>query len=279
MIANGLHRGVPMWQYLGLEAMGSSHLAALATSPLHYQHLLSRPERETESTNLGSAVHTAVLEPEQFDALYVTEPDPEKVAPGYEKPRATKAFKEARKALEATGRQVIKFEVADRIGEMADAVRANPLVAKLLAKAPEREITMIWDRDGRRCRGRADMLGDIVLGDLKTTRSLPRFSPFEITTFRYHLQLAHYVDGLRRLGRDIKHVYLVAVESSPPYDVAVYEMDEAIAFGALELDELMARLLECERSNAWPGMFPTMQVGHITDRYAAEIAVEAEEVA
>lgn len=282
MMEAGFHRGVPMWKYLGLEAFGSAHLSALAISPLHYQHLMSQGSRDTEATDLGSAVHTAVLEPERFDELYVTEPDPCKVAPGYEKPRATKAYKDARAALEATGRQVLKFETADRIGEMADAIRSNEHVAKLLQRAPERELTMIWDRDGRRCRGRADMLGDGVLVDLKTTRTLRFFSPFEITKLGYYRKLAWYRDGLRRLGREIKHHFLIAAESSPPYDVGVFAMDEAaLEFGAIECDGLMETLLECERTNTWPGMFPTIQIGRVTDQYAADAmaAAEQEEVA
>lgn len=274
MLAVGLHRGIPMHQYLGIEAMGSTHLDALAVSPLHYQYLMSQGSPSTEATELGSAVHMAVLEPDLYSQQFVVEPNPHLVAPDNVKPRATKAYREACAELEATGKTVLRMEQANQIADMADAVRRNPHVAKLLARAREREVTMIWERETKlRCRGRADILGDGVIGDLKVTRSIRYFSPFTVTKLRYHAQQAHYLDGLRRLGRDIKHSFLIAVEPTQPYDVAVFALEEsALEFGAMENEFLFNRLLECELSGRWPGQFEEVQKATVTDQYAADFA-------
>ena len=274
-LSPGFHRGVPMEVYLGMDAIGSTHLSWLKISPLHYAYQLGVEREDTEATGLGTAVHTAVLEPEEFRARYVCEPDPHAIAPTNASPRATNAYKAAVKLLRASGRIVLKRETMEQIDAMADAVRSNPHIAKLLTRAPEREVTMVWERDGHLCRGRGDAIGDGVLADLKTTRSLARFSPFEFTKFGYYRQQAWYLDGAKRLGREFDHVLMPVVESTPPYDVALFAVDsDGIAFGHIECDELMEKLAECERTGHWPGMFPEIQRATVTDWYAAEMASE-----
>jgi exodeoxyribonuclease VIII len=267
-----------MEQYLAMDALGSSQLSWLATSPKYYQWMRSQPREETEATSLGTAVHTAVLEPEVFEQRYVAEPNPDDVAPNNTNKRATKAYKDAVAALEArTGAIVLKRDTIEKVRAMAAAVHAHPHAAKLLAKAPERELTLLWDRDGRLCRGRADFLGPGVAGDLKTTRSLERFSPFELTRFRYYVQAAWYRDGLSRLDREVQHYFLVAVESVAPYDVGVFALDsDALTFGEMEFEVMCRRLEECEASGEWPGQFPEVQVARVTDQLTAELLGDPE---
>ena len=48
----------------------------------------------------------------------------------------------------------------------------------------------------------------------------------------------------------------VAVESEPPYDVALFEPCPETRYAALEdVRRLLAQLAECERSNKWPGRY------------------------
>ena len=287
MIGIGIHAGVSMAEYLALDAIGSTHLSWLDVSPLYYQHMRKLNERDTESTSLGTAVHTAVLEPETFKSRYVSEPDLDEI--GGAKPRATKAYKEAVAVLEASGREVMRNDVSGKVWAMAQAVHAHPLAAKLLRIATERELTMLWDQgfgrpDGsigtRLCRGRADAIGGGVLVDLKTTRSLARFSPFELTKFAYHRQQALYRAGSAALGLKVQHVFVIAVESVAPFDVGVFEMDEdSLSVGENECTELLNRLAECEASRTWPGMFPELQKGTLTDYVIAEAALADLEVA
>jgi hypothetical protein len=67
-------------------------------------------------------------------------------------------------------------------------------------------------------------------------------------------QLAWYSDGVELAGMDQRPSYLIAVESSPPYNVVVYQMtDEDIDFGRRQYEAWFAKLLECEAADAWPG--------------------------
>lgn len=254
-----------MAAYQSIEAVSSTQLGWLAVSPLHYRWMRSQPHVASDAMTLGSALHTATLEPHLFGASYEVEPDPEQVAPGMAKPRATKAYKDAVAAIEATGKVVVKQDAMAAIDKMSAAVRTHARAAKLLDRTPWHEITMLWNRDGRMCRGRADLLGDGVLADLKTTRSLAEFSPWTVTNRRYYAQAAHYIDGAEALGEKVEHFFFIVVESSPPYDVGVFVLDPAaIEFGRVQNERLFRLLDECERTDTWPGMFPEIETAMLS---------------
>jgi len=271
-LKTGVYPNMSMRDYLALDAIGSTHLSWLAVSARNYRYLVKHPPAETSSMAFGTALHAALLEPEQFDARYVAEPDPEVVAPGYQKPRATKAYREAVEAL-GTDRIVLKSDDAARIRAMVGAIRQHPKAARLVAQSKQREMTVLWDRDGRQCRARLDMKGDQFIGDLKTTRNLTTFSPLAITRFSYYRQAAWYRSGLRSAtGEDIKAYMILAVESVPPFDVGVFSFDDALLdAGERECDMLLDTLSECERTNEWPGMFPDVQPAFVTDGLAYQL--------
>jgi len=272
-LSPGLHRGLSMADYQRIDALGSGRLGDLATSPLEYRYRFAHPEPETEATRLGTALHVAVLEPERFEQLYACEPDVEKI--GGAKPRATNAYREACAELEASGRIVLRTEPMTAVLEMALAVRRHPHAAAVLAKAPEREVTALWDRDGRLCRARVDILGDGIAADLKTTRDLARFSPWEIVKHGYHVQAGHYTDGLRRLGREVRHYFLIAVDSAAPHDVGVFVFDDpTLAACQLKCDWLFQQLAECEAADRWPGQFPDVVPAQLPEALVAELAEE-----
>jgi len=265
---------VPMPTYLADPGFGSGKLRWLDRSALHYRHVLTQPREETSATQIGEAVHSAVLEPEMFAASYIAEPDLAQFGDG-PKPRATKAYKEWFAGAMSGGLHVLKPESLEAVLGMATAVKSHKRAAQLLERCPEHEVTMIWERDGRRCRGRVDMLGDSVIADLKTTRSLDRFSPFVISDELYHVQMGWYVDGLARLGRKIAHVFLIAIESSPPFDVGVFTLGhDTIRAGQMHADMLMDRLAEAERTDVWPGMFEEVVEAQLTDRLTEQYAGE-----
>jgi exodeoxyribonuclease VIII len=268
----GIHRSIPMREYLALDALGSTELSWLSVSALNYRYMKdARADRDTESTLLGSAVHMAVLEPDLYAATYCDEPDLDAI--GGARPRATREYKDQLAELAAGGQMVLKPETRFQVEAMAACVRSHPKAALLLARAPERELTLVWDRDGRACRGRADMLGANVLADLKTTRSLARFNPFELTRYGYYRQAAWYRDGLKRLGRPVQDALIIAVESAPPFDVGVFAIEEgSLYYGERECDRLIELLDRCETTGAWPGMFPEVAVARITDQLAAEMS-------
>ena len=276
-LSPGFHRDISQSRYLKIDALGSTQLEWLYVSPLNYRYLKSQPPEESEPMSLGDALHAAILEPRRFAREFVLEPDPAEVAPGNVKPRATKAYRDAVAEIEAAGVAVLRLDAWASIQLMKTAIESHPLAAKALERAPERELAMLWDRDGRPCRGRLDAAGDRLVIDLKTTRSLRDFSPFAVTKYGYHRQAAWYVDGAHRLGRDVEHYLAIAVENSAPYDVGVFTFDAGLlSYGHDDCEELVAKLAKCERSNVWPGQFPEIQQAMLTER---EVAAHADEEA
>lgn len=253
--------------YQAWPAIGSGRLTDLSVSPLYYHWRLEQPDDDTEPLRRGAALHTAVLEPDLFDELYVEEPDPAKVAPDYQKPRATKAFKEAVRSLEASGRTVLRKEVLEEVRAMAAMIHGHKHAAKLLAKAEEREASIAWSHEGRLCRSRPDILGKRFVVNVKTTRSIERFSPWVISDEKYYLAAGHEVNGLIELNWPIDFYYFIAVESCPPHDVGVFHLEQSDLYcGQIQAAALINKLIECERTNTWPGQFPDVTEATISDR-------------
>ncbi len=120
------------------------------------------------------------------------------------------------------------------------------------------------------CKGLADMLVDDpsselvdaldgrpyapILADLKTTSDLPGFAR-QAGRMGYHGQLAHYAAGVQADAGITPAVYIVAVESIAPHDVAVYRLlDADLERGMAYRDELLATLARCEALGDWPGV-------------------------
>jgi len=234
--------------YHDLDAVGKSDLDLIAKSPAHYRFA---EREETDALRLGSAVHCAVLEPDRFAADYV-------IAPPMD--HRTKAGKEQWAEFEAAnaGKTMLNRDEGALALRLAEAVRAHPRAQVLLA-AGQPEVSALWsDPDlGVRCRARYDWLTPegLVL-DLKTTQnaSAAAFAK-AVATFRYHVQHAWYLDGYHQATGDLPLGFIfIAVEKTPPYAVALYELDgEAADYGRLLARRDLARYATARDLDVWPG--------------------------
>jgi hypothetical protein len=244
--------------YHAHSAVSKSHLDQVARSPLHYwaRYLdLNRVVPEpTPAMAIGSAVHTHVLELDQWDARYVSAPD------GID--RRTKAGKAEWEAFTtaATGRTVLPKADADLVMRMAHSVFSHPAAAMLLALPGKAETTHMWTdaATGLQCKCRPDWLTDDgrLLVDLKTTEDAsPRGFAKSIATWRYHVQASWYLDGIEQAtGTRPEQFLFLCVEKKAPYAVAVYAADaEMIAAGAQTAARDLDVLATCKAANAWPG--------------------------
>jgi exodeoxyribonuclease VIII len=238
-------------------AISKSHLDQVAKSPLHYFARYLDPNRvapePTAAMAIGSAVHTHVLELDQWDARYVSAPD------GID--RRTKAGKAEWEAFTtaATGRTVLPKADADLVMRMGHAVFAHPAAAMLLALPGKAETTHMWtdEATGLQCKCRPDWLTDDgrLLVDLKTTEDAGRGFAKSIAQWRYHVQAAWYLDGVEQsTGTRPEQFLFLCVEKKAPYAVAVYAADaEMIDAGAQTAARDLDVLATCKAANAWPG--------------------------
>lgn len=253
---------VPEAEYREIPAINWSNLKHMGTSPLHYKYFRDNPVPDKPAWVLGRAVHTAVLEPDLFEDQYAILPE---VWPdegwkndGKKVVRSGKRWDE----FEAGNhdREIITFGDADKALAMAASVRAHPIARPYLDEPGHRERVLRWTdpKTGLDCKGRADGIGCRLL-ELKTGRDVdPWRFPKAVATYQYHGQLAYYLDGawLDAASYEPTQVPIViAVESSPPYDVAVYGVtEETLSAGRDLYRRLLDRLAECMESDEWPGL-------------------------
>jgi hypothetical protein len=207
---------MPAEQYHALSAIGHSGLVRIMRSPAHLRDYLSNAPEPTPAMQLGTAFHTALLEPDAFVQQFV-------VAPRFD--RRTKEGKAAAEAWDAdnAGKTPLTADQMATIQLMSSSVRAHAGAARLLESGLA-EMSGFWiDREtGIECKCRPDFLamaGEMATGivDVKTCcdASADGFSR-AIANLGYDLQAALYQDGLKALtGRELPF-YFVAIEKEPP---------------------------------------------------------------
>lgn len=234
-----------------------SALNLMRDSPLHYQWGLTHPRADTPAMAVGRATHCAILEPDEYPRRYT-------VAPQYDRRTndGKTAWAEFRAAHE--GIEILRLEDAERIDAMAAVVRDHDTAGPLLRLPGESEVILRWNdaETGVQCKGRADRIarptGPTLLVDIKITRSTEEYAlQRAIHGYGYHGQLAFYADAIEAITGEAPLVYMVAVESDGPHDVAVLELDdELLAQGRDLYRSHLRRLVECQESDRWPGRHP-----------------------
>lgn len=239
-------------------AVSKSGLDQIAKSPLHYWARYLDPNRvwpePTPAMRLGTALHTHVLELDQWDNQIA-------VAPG-DINRRTKEGKEQWAAFEADAKRktVITADDAEVVMAMGRSVWRHPAAAMLLHWQGKAETTHMWTdpTTGAECKCRPDWLtndGNLII-DLKTTEDAsPSGFQRSVANYRYHVQASWYLDGVKAAtGHRPDQFIFICVEKKPPYAVAVYAADaEMIQIGAETAARDLTRLVECKASNTWPG--------------------------
>lgn len=187
--------------------------------------------------------------------------------------RPTQAQRDAAKPSEKTLEAIQWWdEFAERAGDKpiitqvdlsgfracVEEVQKNPDVAKLLARPVASEVSMFWicPVTGLARRGRPDRIreGNIVIDLKKTACADVRAFQRQIVEYRYDVQAAEYVDGLKELTGEDFRFYWICYESDAPYLSACYEAsDSMLALGRVRRDRAVRKISECIQSGVWGG--------------------------
>ena len=250
------HPGLTNEAYHELKAVSPSQLKELARSPLHYYDRFLAPDKEqkpsTPNQENGTALHTALLEPELWDSTIAVPPHAFDRRSKIGKQRAD-AF-----AAENKGKLVLSVDDADDVRRMADSIRRDPAAAFLLQIPGRREATYTWTDPewALECKTRPDWHSEDcrLVVDVKTTKDASR-AEFErsIDNYDYHLQAAW-----NRRAMSAEHFLMIAVENTRPWAVAVYPASAAmLAAGERRINAAMKVLSDCWREygadRPWPG--------------------------
>lgn len=247
----GIYPDIAFDDYRAIDAASSHALATLLDkSPAHLRGMERQP---SAAMALGTLAHLLILEPERAEAEIAVAPECD---------RRTKAGKETWEAFQAEvagrGMLVVTADQYQTANAMRESVQRHSIARLLFAQgAAEQTLIAIDPESGARCKGRLDWLptGHDLLVDLKTCQSAaPADVARDAGKYRYHQQAAFYSHLWHLLAGERRPFLFVFVESAPPYDVAIYELDQdALDAGARRFREALAIWVECQASGVWPG--------------------------
>lgn len=239
--------------YRALDALNWSSLKMMGDSPLLYRWRQEHPRPDTAALSMGRAIHVAVLEPAEFGAAYREKPA--------DVDYRTKSGKAWRDEATARGVEIITPEQSDTIVQCCESIASHADASALLS-GTRREETIRWTVDGVACKGRVDAVNAERVVDLKTCRDLGKFER-DAASFCYHGQLAWYLDGaIAAKATDPDAVpYIVAVETSEPYDCAAFRLSETVIDAGRYLwRSYLDRWVACRDADLWPGRHPSLEV-------------------
>lgn len=246
-IEPGIYPDLPFDEYLKLRLMSQSVLKVGRTSMAHMRSALDGQSslEPTDDMILGTALHTAFLEPE----LVL-----DRVAVWDGKARAGAAW-EAFKA-EHRGKSLLTKNAYAKMQGMTRSLRRHPVVREWVGRIEHVECSIIGDVQGVASKCRLDALTPDPIIDLKKVSDGDmRLFRHKAHEFGYFIQ-AYFNTALAERGRFI----LLTVEDDAPYDVVPYELDdEAMLHGAREATRLLDNYKRCCETNDWPGRSRTIQ--------------------
>lgn len=249
-------------EYHAGPGISKSHLDAInAGSPRHYWHKYLNPNRKpnepTDAMLIGSAVHAAILEPDDFKNQVVE-------SPGFDRRSKTgKAEYEAFKK-EHAGKIVLAPEDFQNCANIRDAVHTHPVAGGLLRGGrAEQSFYAIDNETGELIKCRTDYIHDsgAMIVDLKTTEDAsPDGFGKSSANFRYPVQTAWYHRVLDSVyGEHPEQWVFLAVEKKPPYAIGIYFMEhDLVTRAAIAAQRDLMRIIEHKRAGVWPdyGMEP-----------------------
>ena len=239
---------MPAEKYHAVDALSKSMMSKILKSPAHYKAALDEHQEPTKAMQMGTAIHTAVLEPHLYSQVVaVIPPDIDG------RTKEGKAWKEMHKSrIHLTHAEDIDVQ------GVANSVRRHPFwdITHLDNKI-EASVFAEDEQTGLPLKARPDMwVEDHTLIDVKTTDDAsPEAFSRTIGTFAYHVQAAHY---LAMTGAE--NFIFVAVERKAPYAIGIYKLDaEWLQAGENLRRKAISTLHECRALDSWPS-YPTTTI-------------------
>lgn len=233
-------------EYHLLPGVSPTSARNMLVSPLAYKASLSARRDPSDEMQLGSAVHVAALEPEKFSKKVVE----------YCGTRSGKSW--AQFAEDNADSIILPRLYYERAIGCMKGLANHAKARTVLESLSSTEVAIGWvSENGLNCRGRIDGIGNRII-DIKTAADISDNAIIRSTVdLAYHMQLAAYRDGYRRVAGQQLDCVLIFVQTRPPYDVRVMSVTgDEIEYGALLWERCLNRIKECEMSGHWPGIEP-----------------------
>ncbi len=191
-------------------ALSSSSMKLLLDSPKTYKYVTQYGQKTTPAMDMGWLLHTAILEPDVFSSQKFIDVQS----------KNTKAFREAK----AEHGRVFTAKDKSDAERLADAFLRNEHALAML-KDSEFEIPVIGTVMGFPVRGKADILGDGRICDIKTTSDIKAF-PYSAKKFSYDLQCFLYCN---LFGVNHKDFHFAVIDKGS-LDIGIWDCSEEFYF-------------------------------------------------
>jgi PDDEXK-like domain of unknown function (DUF3799) len=233
----------------------------LTRTPAHarLEHPRLNPALVDDSTaraDIGSAVHAKCLGGKEIRIIEAED-------------WRTKAAKEARDEVRATGGIALLRKDAANLDPIADAVFEKCYRAGMPMEKAVHEQTAIWKDGEVWCRARPDSLWleDKICGDIKTTKNADPHDWIKSTLFgsANYIQPSHYLRGIQKIRAEEGWRFrFIVPEIEPPFQVSIIGVDPAV----LDLgDQICAKArslwAQCLRDSKWPGYSDEIAVAEL----------------
>ena len=242
--------------------LNASSLKEILKSPAHFKYYLDNPKEETDSMKLGTAIHTKLLEPEEFKKDYTCMmksmlPHPDKDMRNGENKQFKKDF-----LADNEGKIVFTEDEWDKIHTMVENAKQHKLIDKLLAEGTfEAEASYYFKLEDYGWKGkiRVDYRSKVlpIFMDVKTSKdtSINGFRK-EHGNYDYALQIAYYYTYLSQFEDiDPNSIYILAVGNTAPYLSALFHItEEELNYGLSLMNVALNRLKICEELGYYPGV-------------------------
>lgn len=255
--------GLSFDEYLEIDAINASLLKEYSVSPKRGIWSQSRI-KESSAMEIGKLAHTLCLEGE---GAFLQQMEREYCVSGAINPRTgapygkdTKAFKEWVKEF-SFGRKVVTEQEIEDVKEISRQVYNHRPSRNTLELCDKRELTLIWDYQGLKCKARLDLFGDRIICDLKTTSKLK--SKYQIIIeckkYDYDLQFAWYYDGAIACGLNPLEFRAIFAQSVEEKDVGCFKIsNKMLDAGRIKYREALKNYEDAQKG-VLRGKFPSLE--------------------
>ena len=229
------------------EGVSSTGLKAVLRSPAHYK--FQAAYETTRAKQMGTACHTAMLEPDRYKDEYVLLREVN-----------VRTASEYKQAVKVHGSEIVLVaHEADKVAGMQEAVLSNPLMRSRLTGEGWRELSLfVRDPDTQvLIRVRYDLLlTDGTIVDVKKTQDArPDAFSRAVDNYGYDLSAALYVDAFEWATGEEAQFEFAAVEEVMPHGHKLYRpCDTTLGEGRRKYREALASFAKCELYGVWPSL-------------------------
>lgn len=236
--------GLPFERYQSLPGLSASGLKEFAKSPAHYQYWLKNGGKTSKAMEIGSLLHTMVLEPNKLYEQYAFFDGERRMGKAYEG-----FYHEHKAKIILLKRDLVECQA------IANAVLNNLEVRRLLSEG-QAEVSMTWE-NGVNGKGRIDYLHPShILIDLKFVEDAsPTGFAKSFYNYKWHWQAYWYMIGYE-LSTGIRPAAFkfIAVEKKAPHIMSLYWVtDFYLELAAQQITPILKLYKRCELSGEWPG--------------------------